>query len=111
MYSKYMVTNTNNTINNNTVTNTENAEDTDNESVSESDTDNESVSEAFNSTDELHENWIFVYDYRSRSLKYPLGYYLNTFTNQKYDFRSGIRHIVGEKNEDSVYSMWWVNNK
>lgn len=105
MYSKDMVTNTNdtinnNTINNNTVTNTENAEDTD----------NESVSEAFNSTDELHDNWIFVYDYTSRSLKYPFGYYLNTSTNQKYDFRSGIRHIVGEKNEDSVYSMWWVNN-
>ena len=100
MYSKDMVTNTNDTINNNTVTNNENAENTD----------NESVSEAFNSTDELHENWIFVYDYTSRSLNYPLGYYLNTSTNQKYDFRSGIRHIVGEKNEDSVYSMWWVNN-
>ena len=104
-----MVTNTNdtinnNTINNNTVTNNENADDTDD------DTDNESVLDMFNSTDELHDNWIFVYDYTSRSLKYPLGYYLNTSTNQKYDFRSGIRHIVGEKNEDSVYSMWWLNN-
>lgn len=98
-----MVTNTNDTINNNTVTNNENADDTD----------NESVLDMFNSTDELHDNWIFVYDYTSRSLnslKYPLGYYLNTSTNQKYDFRLGIRHIVGEKNEDSVYNRWWVNS-
>lgn len=59
------------------------------------------------------ESWKFVYqnpEYPDHKKEYPDGYYLHIRTGEKYAFRPGIAHIVGEDNEDKIYSMWWTEN-
>ena len=49
-------------------------------------------------------------EYPDHKKEYPHGYYLHLRTGEKYAFRPGIAHIVGEDNEDKIYSMWWIEN-
>ena len=45
----------------------------------------------------LYETWKFVYNPvdRENKIKFPHGYYINTVTNEQYDFKPGIKHIIG----------------
>lgn len=60
----------------------------------------------------LHATWKFIYDDVSYltdlTTIYKQGFYLNVKTNEKYSFKQGIKHIVGEDDEMSVYNMWWM---
>lgn len=61
---------------------------------------------------ELYEIWKFIYNPldSENKIRFPHGYYLNTVTNQYYDFKPGIKHIIGEENEDKIYNRWWLEN-
>ena len=61
----------------------------------------------------IHDTWKFIYNnksYASYLIQYKNGFYLNTDTDEKYSFEEGIKHIIGEKDEMSVYNMWWLEN-
>jgi len=64
-------------------------------------------------TENIYDIWTFIYDDPNYSLelyKYANGFYLNKKTNEMYSFEQGIKHIIGKKDEDSIYSMWWLEN-
>jgi hypothetical protein len=68
--------------------------------------------ESTNDIKDVCKTWKFVYNdclYPNLS-EYPDGYYINVITDQKEPFRPGIKHIVGNDNEDKVYNMWWLEN-
>lgn len=61
----------------------------------------------------IYDNWKFIYndpEYSNELYKYATGFYLNKKTNEMYSFEQGIKHIIGEKNEEKIYSMWWIEN-
>lgn len=59
-------------------------------------------------TDINCDDWEFIYD--KPTDEYPRGYYIHKPTQVKYNFKPGIKEIVGEKNEQYIYDMWWVAN-
>ena len=62
--------------------------------------------------DNIYKTWKFIYnDTEYPNLpQYPNGYYINLVTKETYAFSTGIKHIVGEDNEQRVYDMWWLEN-
>ena len=57
--------------------------------------------------------WKFIYggkEHEGLHEQYPHGFYLNLLTKETYSFEQGIKNIIGEKNEDIVYNMWWIEN-
>ena len=50
--------------------------------------------------------WEFVFN--GATEQYPLGYYLHKPTEKKYCYKRGITDIVGKKNEQKIYDMWWL---
>ena len=68
--------------------------------------------ECNNSNNDIYKTWKFIYnDSGYPNLpQYPRGYYINLVTKETYAFNPGIKHIVGEDNEQRVYDMWWLEN-
>lgn len=61
----------------------------------------------------IHDTWKFIYNnlsYVSYLIQYKNGFYLNTDTDEKYSFEEGIKHIIGENDEMTVYNRWWLEN-
>ena len=61
----------------------------------------------------IYDIWTFIYNdpnYFLELYKYPNGFYLNKKTNEMYSFEQGIKHIISEKDEEKIYSMWWLEN-
>ncbi len=64
----------------------------------------------------IHDKWEFVYGtysdsrYKDLLIKYKNGFYFDLVNNIAYSFEEGIANIVGQKNEDRIYNMWWCEN-
>ncbi len=64
----------------------------------------------------IHDKWEFVYGtysdsrYKDLLIKYKNGFYFDLENNIAYSFEEGIANIVGQKNEDRIYNMWWCEN-
>lgn len=66
-----------------------------------------------NTTANVCDLWKFIYggkEHEGLYEQYPHGFYKNLLTRETYSFKRGIKSIIGEKNEDIVYNMWWIEN-
>ena len=66
-----------------------------------------------NITENVCDLWKFIYggkEHEGLYEQYPHGFYKNLLTRETYSFERGIKSIIGEKNEDIVYNMWWIEN-
>jgi hypothetical protein len=66
-----------------------------------------------NTTGSACDLWKFIYggkEHEGLHEQYPHGFYKNLLTKEIYSFQRGIKSIIGEKNEDIVYNIWWIEN-
>ena len=66
-----------------------------------------------NTTANVCDLWKFIYggkEHEGLYVQYPHGFYKNLLTRETYSFERGIKSIIGKKNEDIVYNMWWIEN-